>query len=667
MSSSSRRIRGITVEIGGDTTKLDKALSGSNKVLGETQKALKDVERLLKMDPGNTELLEQKQRLLAQAAQATAEKMETLRQAAEGADDALQRGQAFQARYQPLREELDQVTASMRGLEANAASMQDKLESGSISTTQYDAFAQKLEETRKRSEELRKAMEDIEKEFAGAKLDQGQYDALQRELAETAKELEDLEQQAKDSADGMDKLEKASKDVSTGAGKIKDAFAPVTGAVLALGAAAVATVPGTEDLRAGLAKLEESARSAGAGLDQAQSSFKAFYVVAGETDSAIEATANLLQTGLEGNRLQAAVEGLAGAVIRFPDTLNIESLADSLQETIATGTATGQFSELLDRLGIGAETFSAQLAQCTSEIGRQDLALGALAQGGLMKSYESWMENNRAMAENRQATLDLELEMARLAESLQPLLTTVTEMLQGLLDWFNSLSEGGQTAVVAFLMLAGAISPVARIVEAMMKVLPVFIGLLGTTGIKVAAIAAAIIVIASLIGVVVSAWDDMAGWQKALSVIGLITAALFGAAIAMGVFKSATSGLAAAIGMVAGIGMVIAAVATAQKAQSQMSKTTVPGLAQGGLVPPGDPFFAILGDNKKEVEVVSPYSTIKQAAGEAVRENLPARQGGSSTANLYLDGTKVGRAIFPYIQGEATRQGVRLIEGGSVW
>ena len=300
MSSSSRRIRGITVEIGGDTTKLDKALSGSNKVLGETQKALKDVERLLKMDPGNTELLEQKQRLLAQAAQATAEKMETLRQAAEGADDALQRGQAFQARYQPLREELDQVTASMRGLEANAASMQDKLENGSISTAQYDAFTQKLEETRKRSEELRKAMEDVEKEFAGAKLDQGQYDAIQRELAETAKELEDIEQQAKDSADGMDKLEKASKDVSTGAGKIKDAFAPVTGAVLALGAAAVATVPGTEDLRAGLAKLEESARSAGTGLDQAQSSFKAFYVVAGETDSAIEATANLLQTGLEG-------------------------------------------------------------------------------------------------------------------------------------------------------------------------------------------------------------------------------------------------------------------------------------------------------------------------------------------------------------------------------
>ena len=666
MSSSSRRIRGITVEIGGDTTKLDKALSGSNKVLGETQKALKDVERLLKMDPGNTELLEQKQRLLAQAAQATAEKMETLRQAAEGADDALQRGQAFQARYQPLREELDQVTASMRGLEANAASMQDKLESGSISTAQYDAFAQKLEETRKRSEELRKAMEDVEKEFAGAKLDQGQYDAIQRELAETAKELEDLEQQAKDSADGMDKLEKASKDVSTGAGKIKDAFAPVTGAVLALGAAAVATVPGTEDLRAGLAKLEESARSAGTGLDQAQSSFKAFYVVAGETDSAIEATANLLQTGLEGNRLQAAVEGLAGAVIRFPDTLNIESLADSLQETIATGTATGQFSELLDRMGIGAENFSAQLAQCTSEIGRQDMALGALAQGGLMQSYESWMQNNEALAENRQATLDMELEMAKLAEDIQPLMTAVLEMAQGLLGWFNNLGDGTQKAIVGVLALVAAIGPLAGAVEGVSKVMPTLLNLMGKLDPKTAALAVSLAAITTLVAMVIDAWDDMTGLERVVAVLGLLAAAALTAAVAVGAFQSAASMGIAAAGIVIGIAAVAAAV-TAANQRAQSSQANIPGLAQGGLVPPGDPFFAILGDNKKEVEVVSPYSTIKQAAGEAVRENLPARQGGSSTANLYLDGTKVGRAIFPYIQGEATRQGVRLIEGGSVW
>lgn len=59
------RIRGITVEIGGDTTKLSSALSGINKESKGTQTQLKDVEKLLKPDPGNTEPMAQKQKLLA--------------------------------------------------------------------------------------------------------------------------------------------------------------------------------------------------------------------------------------------------------------------------------------------------------------------------------------------------------------------------------------------------------------------------------------------------------------------------------------------------------------------------------------------------------------------------------------------------------------------------
>ena len=122
------RIRGITVEIGGDTTKLDKALAGTNKELSATQKALKDVERLLKLDPGNTELLAQKERLLGQAVEETAQKLETLREAASSADQALQRNNDYTERFAPLREELERVSASMRVLEANEQSMRDKLE-----------------------------------------------------------------------------------------------------------------------------------------------------------------------------------------------------------------------------------------------------------------------------------------------------------------------------------------------------------------------------------------------------------------------------------------------------------------------------------------------------------------------------------------------------------
>lgn len=61
------RIAGITVEIGGDTTKLNKALETVNGTIKGTQSQLKDVEKLLKLDPTNTELLAQKQSLLTQA------------------------------------------------------------------------------------------------------------------------------------------------------------------------------------------------------------------------------------------------------------------------------------------------------------------------------------------------------------------------------------------------------------------------------------------------------------------------------------------------------------------------------------------------------------------------------------------------------------------------
>ena len=68
------RIRGITVEIGGDTTKLQTALKGVNTEIRNTQSQLKDVEKLLKLDPGNTELIAQKHRLLAQAVSETRER-----------------------------------------------------------------------------------------------------------------------------------------------------------------------------------------------------------------------------------------------------------------------------------------------------------------------------------------------------------------------------------------------------------------------------------------------------------------------------------------------------------------------------------------------------------------------------------------------------------------
>lgn len=114
------RIKGITVEIGGDTTKLSKALEGVNKNIKNTQTQLKDVEKLLKLDPTNTELLSQKQKLLADAVTATKEKLETLKTAAEQANTALANGDISQEQYDALQREIIETEQELQNLQREA-------------------------------------------------------------------------------------------------------------------------------------------------------------------------------------------------------------------------------------------------------------------------------------------------------------------------------------------------------------------------------------------------------------------------------------------------------------------------------------------------------------------------------------------------------------------
>ncbi len=121
------RIKGITVEIGGDTTKLQTALKGVNGQIKNTQSALKDVERLLKLDPHNTELLSQKQKLLNQAIGETKEKLATLKTAAEQAYEQLQKGEITQAQYDALQREIAETEAELKKLESQASKTNETL------------------------------------------------------------------------------------------------------------------------------------------------------------------------------------------------------------------------------------------------------------------------------------------------------------------------------------------------------------------------------------------------------------------------------------------------------------------------------------------------------------------------------------------------------------
>lgn len=382
------RVTGITVEIGGDTTGLNKALSGVNKEIGNTQKELKDVEKLLKMDPKNTELLAQKERLLAEAVSEVKTKLDTLKE----------------------------------------------------------------------------AEKQVQAQFERGEISQRQYDAVKREVIATEQTLKNLTSQAEKSVTALEKVGSAAKSIGSGAKDIQQTFQPATKAVLTLEAAVVANVVATRDLRSDLSKLEQSAKDNAVSVDAAKEAWRTFAVQSGETDSAIEATANLLQAGFTESNLQKAVEGLAGAAQKFPDTLKVESLADSLQETLATGSATGQFAELLDRLGIGAENFTAQLERTTNEAQRQDLVLQTLAKAGLNDAYNAWEKNNEEMLANEEANLRLQESLAELAETVLPLVTMVTEKVSDLIGWFNDLDPAIQMTIVVVLALVAAISPVAGII-----------------------------------------------------------------------------------------------------------------------------------------------------------------------------------------------------------
>ena len=132
------RIKGITVEIGGDTTGLEKALKSVNTTIRNTQSQLKDVNRLLKLDPSNTELLSQKQRALKEAIGATKEKLETLKQAQEQAKQQLENGDLGQDKYDALQREIIETEQELRRLQEEAAST-------SVALSKIDQAGKKME------------------------------------------------------------------------------------------------------------------------------------------------------------------------------------------------------------------------------------------------------------------------------------------------------------------------------------------------------------------------------------------------------------------------------------------------------------------------------------------------------------------------------------------
>lgn len=330
-------------------------------------------------------------------------------------------------------------------------------------TAEYDRQVAKLEELGRAQQEALNSGDTaaITRATNAYNRQQQEVNNLSRQLNNAQADMNRFEQNMRDVENGTDRLTQSFRDTGNAADDMGNSLVgaftmgAVSGAVQSLISGVGGFVESTRDMQVGLSRLEQNAQSAGISMDAASEAFKSFNVISGETDSSIEAVSNLLQTGFDENGLAQAVEALSGAVIEFPDTLNIESLADGLQETLATGTATGQFAELLDRVGVGAENFSDKLAQCTTDAEKQNLVLETLASAGLNDVYEAYQKNNSSLVSYEDAMTTMQMNIADLADTVMSL---AVPFIQALSEAFEELAPEIESAVQSLIPFAEALA-----------------------------------------------------------------------------------------------------------------------------------------------------------------------------------------------------------------
>ena len=312
----SERIKGITIEIGGDTQGLNQALKETNGSIKNTQTQLKDVERLLKLDPSNTVVLQQKQELLAKSIEDTGKKLETLKTASEQAARSADQYDSWKAKFTPIQQEIDQTKAKLKELEAAQREMKD---GGQVESEQYAALQNEIKETSSYLKQLKKDADAVNTEF-GNPISHDQYNALQREIAETEANLKAL----KSSSEQTEQALKGIGTASEGTTKKLSGLCDVVS-----GGAMLQAAESLSGLGDKITELGGKATEAFGEAENATTKASAYF---GETGTAAEETAEVIKN-VYGAGVGESMDSVSDAVITVKK--NIQDL-DSTELTNLT-------------------------------------------------------------------------------------------------------------------------------------------------------------------------------------------------------------------------------------------------------------------------------------------------------------------------------------------
>lgn len=389
------RIKGITVEIGGDVTKLDKALKSVDTALKTVSGNLRDVERNLKLDPNNVELLALKSELLAEKQELAARRVRVLEEAKKSLDKNL-----------------------------DPKKLQD--------------FNVELAVSKSRAEQAAKAAEDFAPDLDG--------------LAQSAKDAADGMDGASGAADAMGGGFTVAKGVAAnlateGIKLVIDKAAELVEWLYTLDEA-------TEDYREAMGKLNTAYESAGYGPEVAKEAYRGFFEILGETDTATEASQLLSQLATSSEDVTQWVQVAAGVYGTFGDSLPIEGLIEAANETVKTGKVTGQLADALNWVGISEDEVNGNLALMGTELQRAKYLMAILTEE-YDSATEAFYRNNETLIQARDAQAEMDEVTGALGETVSQLKTSFFEAFGPLLLESLQLLNGALQGVAGFVRSVG--------------------------------------------------------------------------------------------------------------------------------------------------------------------------------------------------------------------
>lgn len=552
-------IKGITIEIGGNTTPLQKALSDVNKSIKDTQKQLKEVDKLLKVDPKNTELLRQKQDLLNKAVSDTKDKL--------GKEKEALKQLAAQDQTPKVTEKMNQLKRAIAEDEQALKSANKELKQfGSVGKQVAMATAKQFEETGKKIQDVGKKISDvgqgltthvtapivavgaasmaafnevdsaydtvIKKTGATGEAAQGLYDIVDNlatsiptdfetagsavgevntRFGLTGHALERLSGQfvkfAKlndtDVSSSIDEVQKALSAFGLGAGSAEALLNQ-------LNATGQATGVSVDTLTAGL--IQNGAAFQEMGLDINQS---------------VAMMGELEKSGANGETVMQGLRKALKSAAKDGKPLN-EALAE-LQDKIENG------SEGMDGLTAAYEVFGKSGDQIYSAIKNGSLDFRNLGDsaGNAAGSINSTFKETLSPMDEWQMTMnDLKLAGAEvgsvIGELLAPMLQKAADVIRDLKQKWDELSPGTQQAIVTAAGIIAVVGPIVMLIGSLVTGIGGLIASVGAIatalGVSVGVVGGVVAAIAALIAIIVlciTHWDDIKA--KVKEVWGAIT------------------------------------------------------------------------------------------------------------------------------------------------